>query len=459
MVGAAATAAARAAAASRPDGTARRSARAARHVSPALRVAVGGRLELLPQPVFEIDRHGRCSDPPAYRREAPADALADDRLRVFSDVGDVRVAAAPDDVRPDRVALVGRQSLDDAYARFSPASRSIRRTSRRSARCAPSRAAAVRGRRRRPGAARRRACGRRSRTATSRPCRAPAGSAIGPRAPRRTSPPPGPRRARRRASGARRTRAATRSAADRTARTTACPSRSAAARRSVRPMPSSRSSHDGLRCDRDATWSQTCGRLDIRASPESTVRGGLMLRTPSHPRRLARLAVAIAVAACGAFARGGRPRPAGARPLPGRGRVRRRAGDAGAAASRSRSPSRARSTSGSSRGRTATCTRSTPSPRRSSPTAALPSSYAVPFSAVLHATYPDGAFAGAPAHLALTGQGVRLDPFVGPGSGRLVFEAGDRRRWTAIPRRASPSWSRRAASSRSGERLCAALGG
>ena len=45
-----------------------------------------------------------------------------------------------------------------------------------------------------------------------------------------------------------------------------------------------------------------------------------------------------------------------------------------------------------------------------------------PFSAVLHTYYPEGAVAGAPAHLVLTGRTFGVDEFVGPGRGRLVLE-------------------------------------
>ena len=46
----------------------------------------------------------------------------------------------------------------------------------------------------------------------------------------------------------------------------------------------------------------------------------------------------------------------------------------------------------------------------------------MPFSGVLHTTYPEGAVVGAPAHLVLTGRSFGTDPFVGAGRGRLVFE-------------------------------------
>ena len=49
-------------------------------------------------------------------------------------------------------------------------------------------------------------------------------------------------------------------------------------------------------------------------------------------------------------------------------------------------------------------------------------SYALPFSGVLHATYPEGAVVGAPAQLVLTGRSFGTEPFAGAGRGRLVLE-------------------------------------
>jgi hypothetical protein len=87
-------------------------------------------------------------------------------------------------------------------------------------------------------------------------------------------------------------------------------------------------------------------------------------------------------------------------------------------------------------------------------------SYAVPFSAVYHATYPDGAFAGAPAHITLTGKGFGSDPFVGPGSGRLVFEGVIAAMDGDIPlTRFTELVSASGEFTKAGERLCAALGG
>jgi hypothetical protein len=48
---------------------------------------------------------------------------------------------------------------------------------------------------------------------------------------------------------------------------------------------------------------------------------------------------------------------------------------------------------------------------------------AVPFSGTLHASYPEGIVAGAPAIIALTGNPGPFNGIPGPGSGRLVFDA------------------------------------
>ena len=47
--------------------------------------------------------------------------------------------------------------------------------------------------------------------------------------------------------------------------------------------------------------------------------------------------------------------------------------------------------------------------------------FTAPFSGVLHTTYPQGAVAGAPAYLASTGDSFGAPGFTGPGTGRLVF--------------------------------------
>jgi hypothetical protein len=44
-----------------------------------------------------------------------------------------------------------------------------------------------------------------------------------------------------------------------------------------------------------------------------------------------------------------------------------------------------------------------------------------PFSAVLHATYPQGAVIGAPARLVLTGSSFGVPGFLGPSTGRVVL--------------------------------------
>lgn len=49
-------------------------------------------------------------------------------------------------------------------------------------------------------------------------------------------------------------------------------------------------------------------------------------------------------------------------------------------------------------------------------------SSALPFSASLHADYPEGVAIGAPARLSLTGRSFGTDDLAGPGSGRLVLE-------------------------------------
>ena len=46
----------------------------------------------------------------------------------------------------------------------------------------------------------------------------------------------------------------------------------------------------------------------------------------------------------------------------------------------------------------------------------------LPFSGVLHTTYPEGAVVGAPARLVMSGRTFGIDDFVGPGRGRAVLE-------------------------------------
>lgn len=84
--------------------------------------------------------------------------------------------------------------------------------------------------------------------------------------------------------------------------------------------------------------------------------------------------------------------------------------------------------------------------------------YTVPFSAVYHATYPDGAFEGAPARITLTGNSFGSDPFVGPGTGRLVFDGVIEEMDGAIPRtRFTGLVSASGSFTKPGEKLCAAL--
>ena len=46
----------------------------------------------------------------------------------------------------------------------------------------------------------------------------------------------------------------------------------------------------------------------------------------------------------------------------------------------------------------------------------------VPFSGVLHTTYPQGTVVGAPARLVMTGNSFGIAPWLGPGTGRAVLE-------------------------------------
>ena len=55
------------------------------------------------------------------------------------------------------------------------------------------------------------------------------------------------------------------------------------------------------------------------------------------------------------------------------------------------------------------------------PYSAASADIAIPFSGVLHTTYPDGAVLGAPAELVLTGNTGPFDDLVPTGSGRVTF--------------------------------------